>query len=129
MAALARAWDPDRMDACLLLAPLANCMGFEGAGDAFLEDGMLRFRGDAPSAPFAYTGVHITRPQVVDAEPDGPFSLTRVWRPLAEAGRIGGVVLDGFWMHVGDPGTRDEAEARLNRPPSEKVPSLAQGRI
>ena len=64
-------------------------------------------------APYAYMGVHITKPQIVDDGPDGPFSLTRIWRPLAEAGRIGGVVLDGFWMHVGDPAARDEAEARL----------------
>jgi MurNAc alpha-1-phosphate uridylyltransferase len=27
--------------------------------------------------------------------------------------RLFGGVLDGFWMHVGDPAARDEAEARL----------------
>lgn len=113
LAALARAWDPERMDACLLLCPLERAMGFEGSGDAFLDDGRLIFRGHAPGAPYAYTGVHITKPQIVDESPDEPFSLTRVWRPLAEAGRIGGVVLDGEWMHVGDPGARDEAEQRL----------------
>jgi MurNAc alpha-1-phosphate uridylyltransferase len=88
-------------------------MGFEGPGDAFLDGDRLSFRGDAPRAPYAYMGVHITRPDIADEGPEGPFSLTRIWRPLAAAGRIGGVVLDGFWMHVGDPRTRDEAEARL----------------
>lgn len=111
--ALAEAFDPGRMDACLLLAPLDQAMGFDGPGDAFLDGDRLRFRGDAPSAPYAYMGAHITRPDIADAGPEGPFSLTRMWRPLAEAGRIGGVVLDGFWMHVGDPQARDEAEARL----------------
>ncbi|MGZ8369885.1 MAG: N-acetylmuramate alpha-1-phosphate uridylyltransferase MurU [Caulobacteraceae bacterium] len=111
--ALARAFDPSRMDACLLLAPLENAMGFEGSGDAFLDGGVLRFRGAAASAPYAYTGVHITKPEVAETGPDGPFSLTQVWRPLAEAGRIGGVVLDGRWMHVGDPDARDAAEAVL----------------
>ena len=111
--ALAHAWDPARMDVCLLLARLDRALGFDGQGDAFLEDGVLRFRGEASSAPYAYMGVQILKPQVVDDGPDGPFSLMRSWRPLAEAGRIGGVVLDGFWMHVGDPVARDEAEARL----------------
>ena len=111
--ALAHAWDPARMDVCLLLARMDRTLGFDGTGDAFLEDGILRFRGDAPSAPYAYMGVQILKPQIVDDGPDGPFSLMRSWRPLAEAGRIGGVVLDGFWMHVGDPASRDEADARL----------------
>lgn len=114
LAELARAWDPERMDALLLLARREGAIGFEGKGDVFLaEDGRLTFRGEAPSAPFAYMGVHITRPQVVDDGPDGPFSLSPVWRRLAEQGRLYGRVLDGDWMHVGDPAARDAAEARL----------------
>jgi MurNAc alpha-1-phosphate uridylyltransferase len=114
LAELAAAWDPSRMDAALLLAPLDRSLGFDGSGDFFLEqDGRLRFRGEAASAPYAYMGVHITKPQVVDDAPDGPFSLTPIWRALAEQGRLFGAVLDGFWMHVGDPQSRDAAEARL----------------
>jgi MurNAc alpha-1-phosphate uridylyltransferase len=117
LAALAAMWDPAKMDACLLLARRERSIGFEGAGDFFLaDDGRLTFRGDAPSAPFAYMGVHITKPQIVDAEPKGPFSLTRVWRRLAADGRLYGRVLDGFWMHVGDPVSRDAAEAKLREP-------------
>jgi len=112
--ALAAAWDPDKMDVALLLAPLDRSLGFEGDGDVFLEpDGRLRFRGDAPSAPYAYMGVHITKPQIVDDGPEGPFSLAAIWRRLASEGRLYGVPMDGFWMHVGDPQSRDEAEARL----------------
>lgn len=111
---LIRLWDPERMDAALLLARREGSIGFEGAGDLFMDgDGRLTFRGDAPSAPFAYMGVHITRPQVVDDGPDGPFSLSHVWRRLAAEGRLFGTVLDGDWMHVGDPEARDAAEARL----------------
>jgi len=114
---LVRLWDPDRMDAALLLARREGSIGFEGAGDLFMDgDGRLTFRGDAPSAPFAYMGVHITRPQVVDDGPEGPFSLSRVWRRLAAEGRLFGTVLDGDWMHVGDPDARDAAEARLTAP-------------
>lgn len=114
LASLVERWDPERMDVSLLLARREESIGFEGAGDVFLgDDGRLTFRGEAPSAPFAYMGVHITKPQVVDDQPKGPFSLTRVWRPMAEEGRLYGVPLDGFWMHVGDPASREAAEARL----------------
>lgn len=119
--ALVRLWDPDRMDAALLLARREGSIGFEGAGDFRLdEDGRLSFRGDAPSAPYAYMGVHITRPDYADGGPDGgpdgPFSLSPLWRASAAKGRLYGCVLDGDWMHVGDPEARDAAEARLGRP-------------
>jgi MurNAc alpha-1-phosphate uridylyltransferase len=114
MRALAQAWDPEKMDVALLLAPLERSLGFEGMGDAFLDDGgRLRFRGAAASAPYAYMGVHITKPQIVDEGPEGPFSLSGIWRRLADAGRVHGVVMDGFWMHVGDPVSRDAAETKL----------------
>jgi MurNAc alpha-1-phosphate uridylyltransferase len=103
------------MDAALLLARREGSIGFEGDGDVFLaDDGRLTFRGEAPSAPFAYMGVHITRPDYADAGPAGPFSLSPLWRKSAEAGRLFGCVLDGDWMHVGDPEARAKAEARLS---------------
>ena len=111
---LVRLWDPERMDVVLLLARREGSIGFEGDGDVFCDtDGRLTFRGDAPSAPYAYMGVHITRPDYADEGPVGPFSLSSLWRKSAEAGRLFGCVLDGEWMHVGDPQARDEAEARL----------------
>ena len=110
---LLRAWDPATMDALLLVVPLDHASGFDGPGDFFLDEGRLAFRGDAPSAPYAFMGVHLTKPQLVDDQPDGPFSLTRIWRRLAAEGGLHGVVFDGFGMHVGDPAARDAAEARL----------------
>jgi MurNAc alpha-1-phosphate uridylyltransferase len=111
---LARLWDPARMDAVLLLARREGSIGFEGGGDFFLaDDGRLTFRGEAAEAPFAYMGVHITRPDYADGGPDGPFSLSPLWRASAAAGRLYGCVLDGDWMHVGDPQARDAAEAKL----------------
>lgn len=111
---LARLWNPSIMDAALLLARREGSIGFEGGGDFFLaDDGQLTFRGDAPEAPFAYMGVHICRPDYVADGPEGPFSLSGFWRRSAAAGRLYGCVLDGDWMHVGDPEARDAAEAKL----------------
>ena len=111
---LVKLWNPERMDAVLLLARREGSIGFEGAGDFFLgDDGRLTFRGEAAGAPFAYMGVHVTRPDYADAGPEGPFSLSPLWRKSAAQGRLFGCVLNGDWMHVGDPQARDEAEARL----------------
>lgn len=111
---LARMWNPSIMDAVLLLARREGSIGFEGGGDFFLAgDGRLTFRGEAAEAPFAYMGVHICRPGYVADGPEGPFSLSGFWRRSAAAGRLYGCVLDGDWMHVGDPQARDAAEAKL----------------
>jgi MurNAc alpha-1-phosphate uridylyltransferase len=112
--ALSKAFDPATMDVCLLLTPTQAATGLDGPGDFFKgDDGRLTFRGEAPAAPFAYIGAHICKPQIVDGEPLAPFSLARLWRRLAPLGRLHGVVLDGDWMHVGDPAAREAAELRL----------------
>ena len=114
MQALCDLWDPAAMDAALLLAPMQRTTGFDGAGDFFIDDNhRLTFRGTALSAPFNYMGVHITKPQIVDGVGEAAFSLAKIWRDLAPRGRLAGLVMDGDWMHVGDPAARDIAEARL----------------
>ncbi len=98
----------------LMLAAMDQCLGFDGAGDFRMDEMQrLRFRDDDPSAPWAYTGVQVIDPAILDSEPLEPFSFTRVWRRLASRGRLFGEPLGGFWMHVGDPEARAAAEARL----------------
>lgn len=116
MQELAAAWDAEAMDAVLLLARMDRTTGFDGAGDVFMDgDNRLTFRNDAPAAPLNYMGVHITRPDLVAHVPEAAFSLSRIWRQSAPRGRLYGVLMEGDWMHVGDPAARDLAEARLKR--------------
>lgn len=111
---LAALWNEGGMDAALLLAEMNRSMGFDGAGDFFADDdNRLAFRNDAPSAPYVYMGVHITWPGIVDDVAEDAFSLSKLWRNLAPQGRLKGTVMDGDWMHVGDPHARDAADARL----------------
>jgi MurNAc alpha-1-phosphate uridylyltransferase len=115
IARLAQSFKPG-MGALLMLAGMDEQLGYDGVGDFSLApDGRIAFRGDRPSAPWAYMGVQIVEPSIVDPEPEEPFSLTRVWRRLADEGRLYGAPLGGFWMHVGDPQAREEAEARMTR--------------
>jgi MurNAc alpha-1-phosphate uridylyltransferase len=116
LAELAAAWDAEAMDAVLLLARMDRTTGFDGAGDFFMDgDNRLTFRNDAPAAPLNYMGVHITRPGLVADVPETVFSLSKIWRQSAPLGRLHGVLMEGDWMHVGDPQARDIAEARLAR--------------
>ena len=113
---LAAAWDPKAMDAVLLLALMDRTTGFDGAGDVFMDgDNRLAFRNEAPAAPFNYMGVHITRPDIVASIAETAFSLSRIWRQSAPQGRLHGVLMEGDWMHVGDPAALAVAEARLAR--------------
>lgn len=114
IARLAQGFDAARMGARLMLAAREHCLGFDGPGDFLMDDaGALRFRDDAPAAPWAYMGAQIIDPSIVDGEALEPFSFTRIWRRLAGEGRLHGAPLGGYWMHVGDPRARAEAEARL----------------
>jgi MurNAc alpha-1-phosphate uridylyltransferase len=117
IARLAAGFDPATCGARLMLAAMDQCLGFDGAGDFFMdENGVLSFRDALPQSPWAYMGAQIIDPRVVDNEPLEPFSFTRVWRRLASEGRLHGAPLGGYWMHVGDPRARAEAEARLAAP-------------
>jgi len=113
--AMAAAWDPTRMDVLLMLAPTATSLGFHDSGDVFLEDdGAIRFKVAGDTGPLVYVGVHICDPAIVKDGPEGPFSLTPLWRALAANRRVHGVTPDGLWMHVGDPDAKLAAEAKLS---------------
>ncbi|MEL7128819.1 MAG: nucleotidyltransferase family protein [Pseudomonadota bacterium] len=112
--AMAKAFCPDRMDGLLLLADTQRCLGFPGAGDFFLgEDGRLTRRGGAASAPWAYAGLRIIKPQSFDDEPVEAFSVLRKWDVSIAAGRLYGHCLDRFWLHVGTPDALADAEIWL----------------
>jgi MurNAc alpha-1-phosphate uridylyltransferase len=66
-----------------------------------------------PATPYANIGFAILKPQVLDGQPDAPFSIIPTWHRLQAEGRLFGAVMDGFWMHVGDPAARDAAEAHI----------------
>ena len=107
-------WDSDIMEDLLLLAPIQRTLGYHGKGDfLFAHDGRLERRGKREAAPYVYAGVQITKLDRLAKEPIERFSRNRIWNQTLEVGTIFGHPMDGFWMHVGDPAARDEAEAIL----------------
>ncbi len=115
LAAMAAAWEPERMDWLLLVAPASQAIGYGGRGDFHLEaDGCLRRRGGGETAPFVFAGVSITTAQTFAGAPEGAFSLNLLWDRALETGRLYGLALEGQWMHVGTPNALTEAERVLN---------------
>lgn len=97
-------FDPERMDALLLLASTAHSIGYDGMGDFQMDPlGRLDRRGERRVAPFVFAGASVLKPELFEGTPEGAFSLNRVFDRAAEAGRLYGLRLDGVWMHVGTP--------------------------
>ncbi|WP_315763952.1 nucleotidyltransferase family protein [Sphingomonas sp. Y38-1Y] len=112
---LAQMWDADRMDALLLMVPLARANGHSGRGDFHLdaEGRIVRRRAAGRLAPFVYTGVQILNPAIVRDYPEGPFSTNLFWNRAIEAGRAYGAAHEGLWFDVGSPKSIGMTEALL----------------
>ena len=111
---LARAFNPDTMDALLLLVRTTQVDGSVGRGD-FLMDGWGRLQRPAPHvvAPYIFSGIQILRPELVAPEVVRPFSLNLCYNRAAVAGRLFGLVHDGVWFHLSTPPDLAAAERRL----------------
>jgi len=111
---LARAFDPVRIDALLLLQRTVTALGYDGRGDFVLDPwGGLRRRGEREVAPHLFAGVQILSKRLFADVKPGRFSLNALYdRALAE-GRIAGIVHDGEWYHIGTPPGLALAESRL----------------
>lgn len=111
---LAAAFQPEAMDALLLLASTTTSVGYAGRGDFVMAaDGRLKRRAERDVAPFVYAGVAILSPALFAAAPAGAFALTQLFHRAEEAGRLHGLRLDGVWMHVGTPEAVAAAEAAI----------------
>ena len=111
---LARAWQPDQMDALLLLVPHARAIGHLKPGDFFLEGGRLRRRANADHAPYIYASTQIIATHGLQKCPDGPFSLNVYWDKLIANGRAYGIEYPGEWVDLGQPESIPLAEKLLD---------------
>ncbi|MEQ8327643.1 MAG: nucleotidyltransferase family protein, partial [Parvibaculum sp.] len=85
LAELIAAWDPERMDALLMIAEAARTIGYVGRGDFTMDaSGLLSRRGPSTTAPFMFAGVQIVKPALFADGPAGPFSTNLVWDRLIE---------------------------------------------
>ena len=113
---LAAAFDPERMDALLLMVRAATVEGEVGLGDFLLDPiGRLRRPKEREVAPYLYAGVQIIHPRLLDGTEPGRFGLMGPWLRAIEAGRLYGLVHDGAWFHLSTPPDLQRAEEVLDK--------------
>lgn len=112
---LASHWDDDKMDALLLLVPLARASCHSGQGDFHMDAlGRLRRRRRGGLAPFVYTGIQMVSKRLLEGEmPEGAFSTNILWDRAIEAGRLFGTTHQGLWFDIGRPESVRRAEDML----------------
>lgn len=106
------AWDPEKMDALLLLVPVVNTTGYDGPGDFYVTpEGDVSHRGERLVVPYVFGGLQILKPSLFETAPGtGPFPLRQIYLAAQEAGRLGAIIHDGEWYHLGTPAALTEVE-------------------
>lgn len=111
---LATAFDPDQMDALLLLVRTSQVDGEVGRGDFLLDPlGRARRPKEREISPYLFGGVQILSPALFRDAPPGPFSLNLLFDRAIEEGRLFGLVHDGAWFHLSTPHDLHRAETLL----------------
>lgn len=108
---LKEAWNPERMDALLMLIPLSQAHGHTGSGDFSTDRNGKLTRG----GPLLYTGAQIIKTDRLVEISETAFSLNLYWNLLMQSDRVFGATYSGEWCDVGQPESIPIAEALLNR--------------
>ncbi len=112
---LVDAFDPERMDALLLLLPRLGADHLPGPGDFdLLTDGRLHRRQGQQPVSHWYIGAQMVSPRLLAGLEKGQReSFNPCWDRALAAGRLFGLEHDGQWYHVGTPEDLAQTEAAL----------------
>ncbi len=108
---LSDAWNPDVMDMLLLLQPTDPNTVSKNSGDYQMSDDGALTRTPDGSGSYMFTGIRITKPNVVEGMPEGAFSFLECMDKAQNQGRLYGIVYDGTWHHISTPQDLDEVNA------------------
>lgn len=112
---MTRAFDPERMDALLLCAPVSAAIGYSGSGDFLMAaDGRLQRRPEREQAPFVFASVQLLHPRLFENTPEGAFSMNLLFTRAIEAGRLFGIRHEAEWFEVGTKAAVEQAELVLD---------------
>lgn len=107
-------WNPNSMDALMLLAPTVHTVCYNGSGDFMMDaEGRLSRVPEHHIAPFVWMSVEIVHPRLFDDTAGGKFSINPLWDKAIANGRLYGMRLDGVWMHIDRPDAVTASEAFL----------------
>lgn len=109
-------WNPDKMDALLLVVPHSRALNFHGKGDFHMDSlGRISRRRSGRVAPFIYTGIQLVSHRLLRDAPEGHFSTNILWNRAMEEGRLFGASFTGQWLEVGTPEAIRPTEEALRR--------------
>ncbi|WP_336986664.1 nucleotidyltransferase family protein [Altererythrobacter aquiaggeris] len=111
---LSARWNPDEMDALLLVVPHARAANFRGKGDFHLGPlGQITRRRSGRIAPYIYTGIQLVSHRLLRDAPEGRFSTNILWERAIGEQRLFGIAFTGIWFEVGTPQSIAPTEAAL----------------
>jgi MurNAc alpha-1-phosphate uridylyltransferase len=99
-----RAWNPLEMDVLLAFVPTKKAKGDVPKGDYFIKNGKpVRRHPPQKKAPYCFMGVQILHPDIFKGHPLKKYSLVELYDKAEQNGRLGCLIFDGLWFHVGTP--------------------------
>lgn len=123
---LARAWDPGRMDALLLLQATVRAVGYEGPGDFFLDPlGRARRRVGGEIASHVHGGVTVLDPRRIPQSCAAESALFPLFDAFESEGRLWAIAHDGAWCRVSAPEVVAALEIQLGFRPAPAMPAEA----
>lgn len=99
---LADAWNPEKMDALLMLVPLTLTVGYTRPG-SFTRNSDNQISWNETETGEVYTGAQIIKTDILRDHPEDIFSLRVPWNKAIKDGRAYGLSYPGKWADVGTP--------------------------
>lgn len=111
------AWDGEKYDVLLLLQDLKDVCGDKGVGDYRVGSNGKIERNAAKTAgyPYMFGGVSIVSRRLFAGEQREKFSLRDLFDLAQSRGRLGFVLNDAEFFHVGTPEALKAAETKIHR--------------
>ena len=92
------------MDILLALVPKSHAYGDVPKGDYFVKNGKpVRRHPPKKKAPYCFMGVQILHPDIFKGIKLHKYSLVELYDKAEKEGRLGYIIFDGKWFHVGTP--------------------------
>ena len=96
-------FDPKTTDIMLLFEPKENVLPAED-GNYFIENGKpRRQKPGEKDIPYLYAGTQIVHPRAFDGAPHAPFTIRDLFDKSEKSGRLGYIIHNGYFFHVGTP--------------------------